>query len=566
MNRRYFISLLAGIMAACGAKNKIEPDPEEDKPVDPKPQEGETLNGTPIKEGNNLVGVITDSEGNPVRNVAVTDGFQFAVTDMNGVYQMKADPRSTTVSYSLPSGYAIRQDAATHLPSFFQKINPSVVNRKNFSLEKLTEAGSAFSFAVLGDIHIRSAATAAQFKDGAMRKIGDYFRDNPSKGPVFGVSLGDIINNAKDLETFGFAKSALGSAECGSGKFLPFFAVIGNHDHNARLGDSSKSGSDGFDHGTEANFTSTFCPTCYSFNVGKVHFVALDNFIARSEPSSSNTALPATGHNGLSDDVYKWLIRDLALVDNKSSKMVVILQHCHIRGFAEVPHREDMVSQLAEFHSAYILSGHAHICESYKYKVKAKGGQPVMERIHGVPMGNFWYSNYGPDGAPAGYYIYHVDGNDFSSWEFRSVQNPEDQMRVYDSNDVYDKESDWSHQYAWSQESLFAGGNFLLAHIYHGDEDWEVSLEHDGISEKMTFANKRIYDYCAHSHLANDGISGIRTNWTYHWDRSENWWYLKLDRPASELKGWKVVAKAKFPGSRETRTYTCDKITRKLSE
>ncbi|MBR6932394.1 MAG: calcineurin-like phosphoesterase C-terminal domain-containing protein, partial [Bacteroidales bacterium] len=202
----------------------------------------------------------------------------------------------------------------------------------------------------------------------------------------------------------------------------------------------------------------------------------------------------------------------------------------------------------------------------YKYMVKTKSGRPVMERIHGVPMGNFWYSKYGPDGAPAGFYVYHVDGKDFSSWEYRCVHNPEEQMRIYDSNDVYDLESDWSHQYAWSNESLFAGGNFILAHIYHGDEDWEVTLEHDGKAEKMTFANKRIYDYCAHSHLANDNVSGIKTSWTYHWDRSENWWYLKLDRPASELKDWKVVAKAKFPGSAETRTYTCDKITRKLTE
>lgn len=567
MDRRFFLSLIAGLMAACASKNKIDVDPVDDgqeggTPVD----EGTILNGTRIEEGNNLYGVITDTEGNPVRNVPVTDGFRFAVTDTNGVYQMKADPKSTHVCYSLPAGYAIRQNAASHLPSFYQTIRPSAVNKKNFTLQKLTGSSSAFSFAVLGDIHIRNASTASMFKGGAMRKIGDYFRENPSEGPVFGISLGDIINNAKDPETFGYAADALGSAEYGSGKYVPFFTVIGNHDHNARKGNSAESGTDGFDIGTEGDFSGTFGPPCYSFNIGKVHFVALDNFIARSEPSSSSTALPATGHNGLSDKVYDWLLRDLALVEDKSSKMVVILQHCHVRGFADVPHRSDMVAKMAEFNSAYIFSGHAHICESYKYTVKTKSGRPVMERIHGVPMGNFWYSKYSPDGAPAGFYVYHVDGKDFSSWEYRCVHNPEEQMRVYDSNDVYDLESDWSHQYAWSNESLFAGGNFLLAHIYHGDEDWEVSLEHDGKAEKMTFANKRIYDYCAHSHLANDNVSGIKTSWTYHWDRSENWWYLKLDRPASELKGWKVVAKAKFPGSTETRTYTCDKITRKLTE
>ena len=96
MDRRFFLSLIAGLMAACASKNKIDVDPVDDgqeggTPVD----EGTTLNGTRIEEGNNLYGVITDTEGNPVRNVPVTDGFRFAVTDTNGVYQMKADPKST---------------------------------------------------------------------------------------------------------------------------------------------------------------------------------------------------------------------------------------------------------------------------------------------------------------------------------------------------------------------------------------------------------------------------------------------------------------------------------------
>lgn len=556
---------MAGAVGACASKVKLDPFNPDGK--DDSLEKDGILNGTKIADFNNIYGLIRDTDGNPVENVTVTDGYRFSSTDENGVYQMMADPRSKYLYYSLPSGYAIIQDSASHLPLFFQELDPNAAkDRKDFTLVKLAAASSAFSFAVLGDIHVRDAATGNKFKSGAMKQIGEYFKENPSAGPAFGVALGDIINNAKDPETFNYTREALGSAALDSGKYLPFYAVIGNHDHNARLGDSSKTGTDGYDAGTDGNFTATFGPTCYSFNVGKVHFVALDNYIARAAPSSSSTALASSGQSGLSDDVYKWLVKDLSFVRNKEDKMVVILQHCHIRGFAEIPHREDMLSELSAFNSAYILSGHAHICESYKYKVTTKNGNPVIEKIHGVPMGNFWYSRYNPDGAPAGFYIYNVKGNDFSSWEYRPLHDPSDKMRVYDSNDVYDKETDWSRQYAWSKEPLFAGGNFILAHIYSGDEDWEVTLEHDGKSEKMTFANKRIYDYCVNCHLANDNVSGIKTSWKYHWDYSENWWYLKLDRPASELTDWKIVAKAKFPGSSETRTYTCNKITKSVSE
>ena len=564
MTRRFFLYLLAGLLGACASKKAVEPDSGPDTPDVPDTPADDTINGTRILDGNNLFGIIKDTTGAPVKAVPVTDGFRFTATDANGVYQMKANAESKFVWYSLPSGYAIGQDSGSHLPSFYQKIDPKETNRKDFTLTRLSGDSDAFSFAVLGDIHIRDAATANKFKSSAMQEIGRYFRESAPAGPVFGVALGDIINNAKDLETYTQAKGALGSAEYGAGKYLPMYTVIGNHDHDGRTGNSRMAGSDGFDRGTELYYSAAFGPTCYSFNVGNVHFVSLDNFIARKGPSSSGTALPSEGQNGLTDEVYDWLVHDLGHVTYKSSKMVVILQHCHVRGFDGIPHREDMLEQLSAFGSAYIFSGHAHICESYKYKVNAKNGRPVIERIHGVPMGNFWYSRYSPDGAPAGFYVYNVKGSDFSSWEYRPLHDGGEKMRVYDSNDVYDKDSDWSHQYAWSKESLFAGGNFLLAHIYNGDEDWEVTLEHDGKSEKMTFANKRIYDYCANCHLTK--VSGIRTSWTYHWDRSENWWYIKLDKPASELTSWRVVAKARFPGSTETRTYTCDRITRDLTE
>lgn len=562
MDRRYFLFLMAGAIGACASKATITPfDPDGDKDGDG------TVNGSAIASFNNLYGLVRDTDGNPLENVMVTDGYRFTTTDENGVYQMMADPRSRFIYYSLPAGYAIMQDPSTHLPLFFKGIDHSAEKeRVDFTIAKLSGSSTAFSFAVLGDIHVRDKATGKTFREGAMKQIGEYFKANPSAGAVFGVSLGDIINNAKDPETFGYTREALGSALLGDGKYLPFYEVIGNHDHNARLGDTEKTGTDAFDDGTVENFIDTFGPTCYSFNIGKVHFISLDNYIARAAPSSENTALASSGQSGLSDDVYKWLLKDLSFVRDKEDKMVVILQHCHIRGFAEIPHREDMLSELAAFNSAYILSGHAHICESYKYKVYAKNGNPVIERIHGVPMGNFWYSRYNPDGSPAGFYVYNVKGNDFSSWEYRCLHDPSEQMRVYDSNDVYDKETDWSRKYAWGNEPLFADGNYILAHIYNGDEDWEVTLEHDGKSEKMTFANKRIYDYCVNCHLANDNVSGIRTSWKYHWDYSENWWYLKLDRPASELTGWKVVAKAKFPGSSETRTYSCDRITKSVSE
>lgn len=42
---------------------------------------------TPIEQGNDLYGVVTDDKGNRMEGVVVSDGFSVAVTDQNGCYQ-----------------------------------------------------------------------------------------------------------------------------------------------------------------------------------------------------------------------------------------------------------------------------------------------------------------------------------------------------------------------------------------------------------------------------------------------------------------------------------------------
>ena len=196
MNRRFIFSLVVALAALCSCDNVLgsetgsetgKPDVETDSRV---------VNGTKILEGHNLYGLICDTDGHPLGNVPVSDGYRYVLTDENGVYQTKADTRATHVFYSLPAGYAIEQDKSSGLPAFYRKIDPSASDiRNDFKLKKLSASSSAFSFAVLGDIHIRDAATAAQFKGGAMARIGQYFKDNAPAGPAFGISLGFLITN-----------------------------------------------------------------------------------------------------------------------------------------------------------------------------------------------------------------------------------------------------------------------------------------------------------------------------------------------------------------------------------
>lgn len=548
----------AAAVSACGKDNRNDIDTRPDISI-PKPE------GTTLQPGNNLYGTITDQNGQGIRGIPVSDGFSIVLTDKNGVYQMKSDKRSTMVYYSLPAEYEIATDEQNHLPAFYAYIdNNGGTDKRDFKLKKRAVVPDAFAFGAVGDIHIMDAKSADTFKSEAVSGMREYLDRNFRGLPVFAISLGDIINNCKD-DYWGKAKDALGSARLSDGSYLPFYTIIGNHDHNGRLGNLALQGTQDFDLLTTGDYTRAFGPTCYSFNMGKFHFIMLDNYIGMNPPSSTGTALCGGGESGLSEDVYNWMVKDLELVENKTVKTVVLCQHCQMRGFTSSPHYKDILDQLSKFYDAHIFSGHAHICESYKYTAtRTVSGDPIRERIHGVPMGNFWKSDYTPDGSPASFYVYKAQGNRLVSWEFQGYRNEGEQMRLYDSTAEYDKSTDWSRQYRWDTNTQWKSGNYLLAHIFHGDEDWDVQFICDGKSTKMTFANARTYDYCVNCYLAN--TVKLSQTYKYYWDRSENFWYVKLDKPISSMSGWKVVATARFAGSSETHEYSCDKLSSVLSE
>ncbi len=88
--------------------------------------EAQKIGGTRIEKGNDLAGVITDSSsGKGIPGVAVSDGYNYTVTDRNGVYQMKAHPRSRTVSYttpSIPSSGLVHEYTASRIESGYEDL------------------------------------------------------------------------------------------------------------------------------------------------------------------------------------------------------------------------------------------------------------------------------------------------------------------------------------------------------------------------------------------------------------------------------------------------------------
>ena len=112
------------------------------------------ISGTTIREEMNLAGRITDSStGEGIPGIPVTDGFNFTVTDHNGVYQMKAHPRSMYVSFTQPSDYMIPL-SKHHSPAFFstKTIDHSKLNINDFRLDPIrSQSSKRFRFIMIGD-------------------------------------------------------------------------------------------------------------------------------------------------------------------------------------------------------------------------------------------------------------------------------------------------------------------------------------------------------------------------------------------------------------------------------
>lgn len=95
------------------------------------------VNGTQLDGNTTLYGLVTDTSGNPVPGVVVSDGYGCVTTDANGVYQMERYKKARFVHYSTPAGYAVNTSADNY-PLFYSEIvHKNIADRHDFVLTPL---------------------------------------------------------------------------------------------------------------------------------------------------------------------------------------------------------------------------------------------------------------------------------------------------------------------------------------------------------------------------------------------------------------------------------------------
>lgn len=438
---KFPLVFLALAFFACGDGNAELLTPE--IPPTENPSEGEFSLSVPDKDGFNIKGVVY-CDNKPVRDAVVSDGNQVVKTDEKGVYYLNSDKRRGYVFLSIPAGYAVNTDKV--YPQFFSAftdLQPSAVEQHNFELKK----NDRDDYVVIGlaDMHISGVRdTPRQYTQRFIPDVNQTIADFKAQGKdVYCISLGDESHDKYWYDwgiALGGIKPYLEMIDA------PIFQCMGNHDNDPYIqGD--------FD--AEETWRKEMGPSYYSFNLGKMHYVVLDNIIYVNAGASQGNMGPRTDYESrLTQEELDWLKKDLATVTDKSTPIVVCM---HVPYFsraklfdgAQTPkiryslkNHADLKDALAAFSKVTILSGHAHVnsCMSE---------ENILEHNIAAVHGSMWYTGQDhmsrnhicSDGSVGGYFVMDVNGKNYTHY-YKSIGHDKNyQFRTYDRNQTFIKKT-----------------------------------------------------------------------------------------------------------------------------
>lgn len=513
-------------------------------------QEGR-INGTRIQEGNNLVGLITDSKtGKGIEGVAVSDGYTITTTDKNGVYQFVGNPLTRVVYYTTPAEYEINLDEQTRLPLFYRhcKFNPDTLNRNDFTLTPMDRVEDELTLIVISDPQCKNDRHVKRFRTESipdMQRTINAGVENGKYKNVYALVLGDLVYDY--LDQWDNMKDVMSNVKINDGQgYLPFFNSIGNHDHYEDCVD---------DYAGCQNYVDRFGPTDYSFDRGNVHFVTMDNVFYKKHN---------TYDSGFTDAQVEWLKADFDLVKDKENKMLVFYAHVPFRGGAEKgggnvnydKHYDDVLKLFTQFKEVHVMIGHTHHPENYMHhNYITKSGLPVYEHVLGAVSGAWWHTNTCTDGTPNGYAIFTVKDNSVDNFVYKPVDLDESyQMRVYNGSQKYTGSKKLT--FGWPEQ--YHG--CFIADVFNDDaENWKVEFIQNGVATPMTRVTEKLRDWCMFAYFINENGRSPQ-NTAYHTGKLHYWTLpAPCGDPAKE-KDWEIRATYTVPTSGKVNVYTVNSL------
>ena len=500
--------------------------------IDFKPDAGTTVYG------------IVSSAGVGVENVVVSDGAEVTVTNEKGIYQLKSAKKWGYVFISVPSGYEVPSVGV--LPQFHRALKNSadVVERADFKLEKV-DGQDSYKIFMLGDMHLANRTgdlgQFAQFTSD----LTDYMTRHKGE-KMYALTLGDMTWDLYWYSNSYYFPQYLNTVNSQI-KNLQIFHTMGNHDNDFQTRS---------DYDAAVKYVDQICPTYYSFNIGKVHYVVMDDIDCSSYDGSTSRNYVKS----LSAEQLDWLAKDLSHVDKTTP--VVVAMHAQVfypttSGF-KIDHDPVNTQRLFDILDGYtvrFVTGHTHKLFNVTPDAPIVDGHNFREYNSGSVCASWWWSgnltpgiHIGTDGTPGGYGIWDVTGTDFQCL-YKSTGWPEEyQFRSYDLNNVHFSMADvplmpsdisasvknayMQYVNAYPQNN----DNEVLINIWNWNSDWTLSVV-DENRKTLPYTEVWAYDplHIAALSVKRFNNAGLKSTPSFITDKFTHFFKVKADDADTDL-------------------------------
>lgn len=500
--------------------------------IDFKPDAGTTVYG------------IVSSAGVGVENVVVSDGAEVTVTNEKGIYQLKSAKKWGYVFISVPSGYEVPSVGV--LPQFHRALKNSadVVERADFKLEKV-DGQDSYKIFMLGDMHLANRTgdlgQFAQFTSD----LTDYMTRHKGE-KMYALTLGDMTWDRYWYSNSYYFPQYLNTVNSQI-KNLQIFHTMGNHDNDFQTRS---------DYDAAVKYVDQICPTYYSFNIGKVHYVVMDDIDCSSYDGSTSRNYVAS----LSAEQLDWLAKDLSHVAKTTP--VVVAMHAQVfypttSGF-KIDHDQVNTLRLFDILDGYtvrFVTGHTHKLFNVTPDAPIVDGHNFREYNSGSVCASWWWSgnltpgiHIGTDGTPGGYGIWDVTGTDFQCL-YKSTGWPEEyQFRSYDLNNVHFSMADvplmpsdisasvknayMQYVNAYPQNN----DNEVLINIWNWNSDWTLSVV-DKNRKTLPYTEVWAYDplHIAALSVKRFNNAGLKSTPSFITDKFTHFFKVKADDADTDL-------------------------------
>lgn len=483
------------------------PDPQE---IVVAPEEGSTVYGRVFCDGKGLQGVV------------VTDGYEVTATDNNGVYQLRSAKKNAMVWISIPSGYKPLNAGVQSLFYAYTSKDASAVERIDFELFRDGDQTN-HKMLFFGDIHLAARTRDRQQFETFTSEVESFVRSH-SNEKIYAITLGDMTWDVYWYSNNYNFQSYLKDINANI-KSLTVFHTMGNHDHDMKTSvDGSSQGWNAVDWDCAEAYRRNLGPNYYSFNIGRVHYISLDNIYCK------NTAGGASDdrhyEDAVSDDALAWLRKDLEYVD-KSTQIVLTMHAPYTTqdGNLSLNNGGLLVNCFKGFGKVLFVTGHTH-------RMSTTQRQGVIEHNSGAVCATWWWGGYNnptlniaPDGSPGGYRVMDFSGTDYVSYYKAVGRDEQYQFRTYDRNAICIDPSKvkYSSEYrsclsSYGNYGIPSSANEVIINVWDWNPGWKIDVTENGKALKVTQSDgydpifHLAYNDYRYDKTGSPGFTAYRTN------------------------------------------------------